>query len=111
MNASRLVVLASLLAAGPAAAQSEAALREHFEGKTVTLKLAMPGTESGVDVYPADPKPLDYPKYASRLKENGLPSARATAMITRSGQAEASSSSSTVAGTAPWATRRPATWP
>jgi hypothetical protein len=84
MNASRLVVLASLLAAGPAAAQSEAALREHFEGKTVTLKLAMPGTESGVDVYPADPKPLDYPKYASRLKENGTAiRAGETAMITK----------------------------
>ena len=83
MIRSRLVLVASLIA-GPAAAQSEAALREHFEGKTVTLKLAMPGTESGVDVYPADPKPLDYPKYASRLKDNGTAiRAGETAMITK----------------------------
>ena len=36
----------------PLPAQSEAALREYFEGRTVTLKLAMPGTEDGVDIYP-----------------------------------------------------------
>jgi hypothetical protein len=54
-----------------AQAQSEAALKEYFEGKSVTLKLAMPGTESGVDIYPADAKPLDYPRYAGRLKDNG----------------------------------------
>jgi hypothetical protein len=80
----RVALFASFLGAGPLAAQSEAALREHFEGKTVTLKLAMPGTESGVDIYPADPKPLDYPKYASRLKENGTAiRSGETAMITK----------------------------
>jgi hypothetical protein len=52
-------------------AQSEAALRERFEGQSVTLKLAMPGTEDGVDVYPGTDKPLDYPRYASRLKSFG----------------------------------------
>src|SRR4051812_6759612 len=52
-------------------AQSEAALKSYFEGRSVTLKLAMPGTESGVDIYPTDPKPLDYPRYAERLKQNG----------------------------------------
>jgi hypothetical protein len=29
------------------AAQSEAALKEYFEGKTVTSRLALPGTEDG----------------------------------------------------------------
>ena len=53
------------------AAQSEAALQEYFEGKTVTLKLAMPGTEEGVDIYPGTAQPLDYPKYAGRLKKYG----------------------------------------
>lgn len=52
-------------------AQSEAALRQHFEGKTVTMKLAMPGTESGVDIYPLAEPPLDYPRYADRLKDYG----------------------------------------
>ena len=80
----RLFLFASLSAAAPLAAQSEAALKEHFEGKTVTLKIAMPGTENGVDIYPADPRPLDYPRYADRLKDFGT-SIRAggTAMITK----------------------------
>jgi hypothetical protein len=64
-------LLALLLLPPRAEAQSEAALKDYFEGKSVTLKLAMPGTESGVDIYPADPKPLDYPRYADRLKDNG----------------------------------------
>jgi len=55
----------------PLAAQSEPVLREYFEGKTVTVKQAMPGTEEGVDIYPGTDKPLDYPKYAGRLKEHG----------------------------------------
>jgi hypothetical protein len=65
-------------------AQSEAELRERFEGRHVTLKLAMPGTEDGVDVYPGTDKPLDYPRYASRLKKFGtaLPSGQ-SAMVTK----------------------------
>ena len=39
---------------GPLHAQSEAALREAFEGRQVTIKIAMPGTEAGIDIYPAD---------------------------------------------------------
>jgi len=67
-----------------AQAQSEAALRDYFEGKSVTLKLAMPGTEGGVDIYPADPKPLDYPRYAGRLKDNGTAiKAGQRAMVTK----------------------------
>lgn len=53
------------------AAQSEVDLKQFFEGRTVTTKLAMPGTEDGVDIYPGTPRPLDYPKYADRLKDNG----------------------------------------
>lgn len=55
----------------PLAAQSEPALREYFEGETVTVRQPMPGTEEGVDIYPGTDKPLDYPKYAGRLKEHG----------------------------------------
>ena len=68
----RALVLVSLLVAPLAAhAQSEAALREYFEGRTVTLKLAMPGAEDGVDVYPGTSKPLDFPRHAARLKNYG----------------------------------------
>ena len=67
----RRLIFASLVFATPLHAQSQAALKEYFEGKTVKLKLAMPGTESGVDLQIDSPRPLDYPRYASRLKENG----------------------------------------
>jgi hypothetical protein len=64
-------VVALLVGALPLAAQSEPALREFFEGRTVTVKQAMPGTEEGVDIYPGAARPLDYPKYAGRLKKYG----------------------------------------
>jgi hypothetical protein len=57
--------------APPLAAQSEIALKQYFEGRTVIPRLAMPGTERGVDVYPGSDRPLDYPKYADRLKDYG----------------------------------------
>ena len=55
----------------PLPAQSEADLKRYFEGRRVTLKIDMPGTEQGVDIYPGNERPLDYPRYASRLKDNG----------------------------------------
>jgi hypothetical protein len=64
-------IVALILGPLPLAAQSEPALREYFEGKTVTVKQAMPGTEEGVDIYPGTEKPLDYPRYAGRLKKYG----------------------------------------
>jgi hypothetical protein len=63
--------LALTIGALPLSAQSEAALKKFFEGRTVTVRQAMPGTEEGVDVYPGTQRPLDYPKYANRLKEHG----------------------------------------
>lgn len=60
-----------LPAATPLSGQTETALKEYFEGRTVSPKLAMPGTEDGVDVYPGSPRPIDYSRYASRLKEYG----------------------------------------
>ena len=68
----RALVLVSLLIPPLAAhAQSEAALKEYFEGRTVKLKLAMPGAEDGVDVYPGTSKPVDFPRHAARLKRYG----------------------------------------
>ena len=66
-----LAPLLLFLAPAIAHAQSEAALRDYFEGRTVTVKIAMPGTEDGVDVYPGNAKPLDFPRHASRLKQYG----------------------------------------
>lgn len=80
----RSVVLPLAVFGAPLEAQSEAALKEYFEGKTVTLKLAMPGTEAGVDLQLDNPRPLDYPRYADRLKDNGTAiRAGQTAMVTK----------------------------
>jgi hypothetical protein len=66
-----LLTLVLLLAPALATGQSEAVLRDYFEGRTVKVKIAMPGTEAGIDVYPGTAKPLDFPRHASRLKANG----------------------------------------
>jgi hypothetical protein len=66
-----LFMFASLLAPLVVHAQSEAALKEYFEGRTVKVKIAMPGTESGVDIHPGTARPLDFPRHADRLKDNG----------------------------------------
>jgi hypothetical protein len=52
-------------------AQTEAILKKAFEGRTVIVRIAMPGTEDGIDVYPEESPTLDYPRYADRLKDNG----------------------------------------
>ena len=66
-----LVLLSVLFPPLSAQAQSEAALKQYFEGRTVKLKLAMPGVEDGVDVYPGTSTPLDFPRHAARLKNYG----------------------------------------
>jgi hypothetical protein len=71
MAARSLILIAGFLMPGALHGQSEATLREYFEGRTVRVKLAMPGAEDGVDVYPGTSKPLDYPRHASRLKQYG----------------------------------------
>jgi hypothetical protein len=68
VTCSRLVLVSLAILAAPLHAQSEADLKQYFEGQQVTLKLAMPGTEEGVDVYPGTDRPLDFPRYATRLK-------------------------------------------
>jgi hypothetical protein len=68
---SRLFAVLLFSVSRPLVAQSEAALKDFFEGKTVTAKLALPGTEDGVDIYPGTARPLDYARYADRLKDFG----------------------------------------
>lgn len=67
--------LAALLllafAAHPAPGQSEDVLRTAFEGKTVRLKIEMPGTSSGIDIHPGTPRPLDFSQQGTRLKRFG----------------------------------------
>jgi len=65
MSAGALMVLAA-----PLLAQNEAVLRQAFEGKVVAVKIDMPATQQGVDVYPLDQIPIDFREVAQRLKDN-----------------------------------------
>jgi hypothetical protein len=71
MRTPLLFVLSLALVAAPLAAQDETALRQYFEGRQVSVRLDMPGTDDGVDIFPGTDRPLDFPKYAGRLKQFG----------------------------------------
>ena len=68
----RYAFLGGLLiaAAPPLRAQNEAILRQAFEGKVVSVKIDMPATQKGVDVYPLDEMPVNFRDVAQRLKDN-----------------------------------------
>jgi len=70
----RAILATSLvaLAAGPVFAQSEDALKDALEGKSVVVKIDMPGTQEGVDVYPDARRPMDMAQYAARIKSYGI---------------------------------------
>ena len=53
-------------------AQNQESVSQFFEGKHVTVKMDMPGTQQGVDIYPQRPQTLDMKSYASRLKRYGV---------------------------------------
>jgi len=58
--------------AAPLAAQDEATLKSHFEGRTVAVRMEMPATEDGVDVYPGTTPQMDFARYQSRVKKFGI---------------------------------------
>ncbi len=60
-----------LLAAAPLYGQSEARLKQSFEGRMVRVKIDMPATKDGVDVYLESSRKIDYSEYAKRLKRHG----------------------------------------
>ena len=67
----RLQIFAALLLVSRGAwAQNEAILRQAFEGKVVTVKIDMPATQQGVDVYPLDQMPVNFREVAERIKDN-----------------------------------------
>ena len=66
----RPVILSTLLLltlAPVMVAQNEAALRAGLEGKSVTVKVDMPATAQGIDVYPEDGMPVDWRRVADRM--------------------------------------------
>jgi hypothetical protein len=56
----------------PAFAQSEAELRDFFEGKSVRVKMDMPATQQGIDVYPDARRPINFEEYSARVKASGI---------------------------------------
>jgi hypothetical protein len=52
-------------------AQSEEALKKYFEGKMVVVKIDMPATQAGVNVYPLKDQPINFEKYGNTLKKYG----------------------------------------
>ena len=65
-----LIPAALLLVAAPLQAQNEGVLRQAFEGKVVTVKIDMPATQKGVDVFPLEQMPVNFREVAQRLKDN-----------------------------------------
>src|SRR2546426_1083210 len=65
-------------------AQDEVALRNNYEGTTVPLKVDMPGTADGVNVYPKERLPFDFQAYRRQIDQYGIAIPRGKqAVITR----------------------------
>jgi hypothetical protein len=71
MPAMRSLLLALALTPAAALAQNEAALRQAFEGKSVSVRIAMPGTSRGVDVSPMQQPAVNFRLVADRIKDFG----------------------------------------
>jgi hypothetical protein len=67
-----VVAGAIVLVSVPMRAQDETALKQAFEGKRVILKIDMPATSKGVDVWPERDLPVEFSDVANRLKSNGI---------------------------------------
>ena len=65
-----VVPVAFAVLARQAHGQNETVLRQAFEGKVVSVRIDMPATSQGVDVYPLDAMAVDFRQVAQRLKDN-----------------------------------------
>jgi hypothetical protein len=67
-----LVALVLTAAAAPAQAQTEWDLKQAFEGQFVVVKMDMPATQRGVDLYPDRQPSVDFRAYSARVREFGV---------------------------------------
>jgi hypothetical protein len=51
---------------------AEMALKRFFEGRSVVVRVDMPATSSGIDLYPEREYPLDFSKAADRMRSSGV---------------------------------------
>jgi len=70
----RRIALFSLLffASSYICAQSEDALRDYFQGRTVVVKQDLPASKPGIDVFPDSASTFNYADYSRRLKQFGV---------------------------------------
>ncbi len=61
-----------LMQATPLLAQSEQQLRQAFEGRFVIVRMDMPATQKGVDLYPDREQAIDVESYSARIREFGI---------------------------------------
>jgi len=61
-----------LFQAIPVAAQSEQQLRAAFEGHYVIVRMDMPASQKGVDIYPDREPSVDFTSYSARIREFGI---------------------------------------
>lgn len=55
-----------------AGAQSEAALWQYFEGRTVIARVDLPATKTGLDIYPDSAPAINNAHYGKQLKQSGI---------------------------------------
>jgi hypothetical protein len=72
MRLSLLLTAAMIAVTLPLQAQDEARLKKALEGKRITLKMDMPATSEGVDIYPGSGRAIDYDKVGKRMKKHGI---------------------------------------
>jgi hypothetical protein len=67
----KLFVLFLFLATSALFAQTQSDLEQFFEGRKVTVKIDMPATKYGIDIWPERRPPMNFDDYAKRLKQFG----------------------------------------
>lgn len=66
-----LSVLCFAVRLSAAVENGASAVESYFNGKQVTLKIDMPGSQKGVDLSFNKPSPMDWKQYSSRIKQFG----------------------------------------
>lgn len=67
----KLFVLFLFLATAASFAQTQSDLEQFFEGRKVSLKIDMPATKYGIDIWPERRPAMNFDDYAKRLKQFG----------------------------------------
>ena len=62
----------AIAATGSVHAQSEAALREYFEGMPVTARVDLPAAKAGVDIYPDAAPAINNAQLGKQLRQSGI---------------------------------------